>query len=352
MDESPQRPSTQTVSLGVEPRSERLVLIPVLDDWSAVSVLLRELDEVFVRLGVSADILLIDDGSTTEPSDSLSRPTEALRSVEVLRLRRNLGHQRAIAIGLAYAEQHLDPELVVVLDGDGEDDPNDLEALFAKVEEEGRRAVVFAERTRRSESYTFRVGYHLYRFAHLVLTGKRVRVGNYSVVPRRILTRLVVVSELWNHYAAAVLNARIPFSTVPTARRKRIDGHSRMGYVSLVVHGLSALSVYASLIGVRVLLGSLFAVAAALVLLGLAFVGARLGWFAIPSQEGPSAPLVFALAGLAVLQFVGAATLFVFAMLASRQGTSFIPTRDYVHFVDARIRLRGPNQAPSYRRVD
>jgi hypothetical protein len=343
MDEAPQRPSTRTESFGEDPRSERLVLIPVLDDWSAVSVLLRELDEVFVRLGVSADILLIDDGSTTEPTESLSRPTEAIRSVEVLRLRRNLGHQRAIAIGLAYAEQHLAPELVVVLDGDGEDDPNDLDALFTKVEEEGRRAVVFAERTKRSESFTFRVGYHLYRFAHLALTGKRVRVGNYSVVPRRILTRLVVVSELWNHYAAAVLNARIPFSAVPTARRKRIDGHSRMGYVSLVVHGLSALSVYASLIGVRVLLASLIAVAGAVVLLGIAFAGTQLGWLDVPASRSSTAPLILALVGLTVLQVVGAATLFVFAMLASRQGTSFIPARDYAHFVDTRIRLRGPS---------
>jgi hypothetical protein len=73
MDEAPQRPSTRTVPATTAPRGERLVRIPVLDDWSAVAVLLRELDEVFVRLGTAAEVLLIDDGSTTDPIEFAER---------------------------------------------------------------------------------------------------------------------------------------------------------------------------------------------------------------------------------------------------------------------------------------
>ena len=72
----------------------------------------------------------------------------------MLRLRRNLGHQRAIAIGLTYIQAQMTTayEAVVVMDGDGEDAPEDVPRLLARLEAEGGRSIVFAERTRRSES--------------------------------------------------------------------------------------------------------------------------------------------------------------------------------------------------------
>ena len=70
----------------------------------------------------------------------------------------------------------------------------------------------------------FRVFYALYRWAHVLLTGIPVRVGNFSVIPSSQLRRLVVVSELWNHYAAAVFKARVPRTSVPTVRAPRLDG--------------------------------------------------------------------------------------------------------------------------------
>ena len=46
----------------------------------------------------------------------------------------------------------------------------------------------------------------------------RVRVGNFSAIPRRRLESLVAVSELWNHYAAAAFQSRQPYCTIPTQR--------------------------------------------------------------------------------------------------------------------------------------
>ena len=124
--------------------------------------------------------------------------------------------------------------------------------LLAKCREEGDWKIVFAERTRRSESWVFRIFYVLYKAAHRLLTGSRVRVGNFSVVPRSRLSSLVVVSELWNHDAAA-FKSRQPYCLVPTRRAKRLHGHSSMNFVALVVHGLSAISVYSEIVGVRLL---------------------------------------------------------------------------------------------------
>ena len=183
----------------------------------------------------SRRVLVVDDGSIRERGDGAPwGPLEAIERMEVLTLRRNLGHQRAIAIGLAYIEARLEPEAVVVMDGDGEDDPRDIPRLLDRLRAEGGRKIVFAERSRRSESSTFRVFYWLYRQAHYVLTGQRVRVGNFSVIPRRRLISLVAVAEMWNHYAAAAFrSARAdlhdPHPAGNSAPRPSDDGFHRAG---------------------------------------------------------------------------------------------------------------------------
>ena len=74
-------------------------------------------------------------------------------------------------------------------------------------------------------------------------------------------------SELWNHYAAAVLKTRLPYTSVPTIRGRRLQGDSRMGFVSLAVHGLSALSVFSDTLGVRLLVASVAGLGSLMVLL-------------------------------------------------------------------------------------
>ena len=143
------------------------------------------------------------------------------------------------------------------MDADGEDDPADVPRLLARLREEGHQKVVFAERSRRSETLTFRIFYVFYKVLHYLLTGKGVRVGNFSAIPRRRLSSLVVVAEMWNHYAAAVFRSRQPYCMVPTRRGRRLCGRSSMNFVSLVTHGLSAISVYSDVVGVRLLVVSI-----------------------------------------------------------------------------------------------
>lgn len=313
----------------------RLIVIPVYNDWDVVALLMTRIDNALFSANLEADVLLVDDGSTLPPEQFTCPAVRTVGTVDILRMRRNLGHQRALAVGLAYAEQKIDPEIVIVMDGDGEDNPSDIPRMLEALDLTGKSKIVFAERRRRSEPALFQFFYQIYRALHLVLTGVRVRVGNYSVIPRVALARLVVISEMWNHYAAAVFNARLDYATVPTTRAPRLAGQSKMNFISLVVHGLSALSVYSHIIGVRLLVS--------MSALGVIAAG---GLVAIVAGKvsGASLPLwlVYGTAGLiAVLLQVGTvAMLFVFLMLAGRQGSSFIPLRDYAYFVDRVTRAR------------
>src|SRR5262249_32599838 len=116
--------------------------------------------------------------------------------------------------------------------------------------------IVFAKRVKRSETKIFRIFYSLYKTLYYLLTSHSESIGNFSVIPACRLCSLVVVSELWNHYAAAVLKSRQPYALVPTQRAKRLEGRPQMNFVQLAIHGLSAMSVYGDVIGARLLVAT------------------------------------------------------------------------------------------------
>ncbi len=321
---------------------EVIILVPVFNDWASLAELLPRLDSVLAAHFLTVDVLVVDDGSTFEPEIELETGSfAALRRIDVLRLRRNLGHQRAIAIGLAYVEDCLQAGAVVVMDGDGEDDPADVPRLLERLDEEGNGKIVFAERARRSESLVFRIFYALFKLLHLFLTGKGVRVGNFSAIPRRRLSSLVVVAEIWNHYAAAVFRSRQPYCMIPTYRSRRLCGSSSMNFVSLVTHGLSAISVYSDVVGVRLLVMSI--ILAILTLAGM--VGAvlvRLATnLAIPGWASYTVGILLVL----FVQAIMSAFVFSFVILGSRHGTTFLPRRDYSFFIGSIWTLHGRGQS-------
>ena len=126
-----------------------LILIPNYNDWPSLELLIKSLDHTMQAHKIETDLLIVDDGSTTPPGEALEYTTyQSLGRIEILKLRRNLGHQRAIAIGLAYVEAHISCLAVVVMDADGEDDPGDVPRLIQKCRDEGLRKIVFAESLR------------------------------------------------------------------------------------------------------------------------------------------------------------------------------------------------------------
>lgn len=314
-----------------------LVVIPVFNDWAATAKLLGQLEAVVEDTGLNVGVMLVDDGSTVRPDREITAACRVLCDVEILELRRNLGHQRAIAVALAFVAEERAGIPVAIMDGDGEDLPSELPRLLERYRSEAGQKVVFAERTRRTENVIFRIFYLLYRIFHRLLTGHKVKVGNYSVIPPAILQRLVVLSELWNHYAAAVFKGKIPYTTVPTSRGHRLEGESHMNFVSLVVHGLSAISVYAEVVSVRLLATAAAVMGLTMILLGVT-VGVRLGTdLAIPGWATYTSGLLLILFLLSsILAFFLA-----FVLLASRSNLSFLPIRDYRFFISGIRQLAG-----------
>jgi len=315
-----------------------MILMPVYNDWQALSLLLPILELELKTAGLRTGLFLVDDGSTVKLPHSLAKiALPSIESIDVLTLRRNLGHQRAIAVGLSYIEANYPNRSVVIMDADGEDCPRDVPRLVHECLAHDNEKIVFAARTRRSEGLIFTFYYHLYRFIHLLLTGIPVRVGNFSIVPTDTLKRLVAVSELWNHYAAAVHKAKLPMALIPTERSERLQGTAHMDLVSLVVHGLSAMAVFGDRIGVRLLI---------LVSLGmLVAVGGMVGVATIRLTTDLAIPgwatYVSGLLLVILMQMLLVILVFIFVILAARNAVNVIPKRDYVHIMDGVQRIYG-----------
>jgi hypothetical protein len=259
-----------------------VVVTPVLEDREASSRLFRELGAQFDR---RIFVLAIDDGSVRLPVDTDSIARAGLDGT-VLHLRRNVGHQRAIAIGLSYAAAHLGAaHRFVVMDSDGEDLPSTVPTLLEPLDAPDVDVVV-ARRANRVETLRFRAFYLVYKLLFRLLTGRTIGFGNFMAMKPAALKRLVAMQELWLHIAGCVLISRLRLAVRTIDRGPRYTGASKMDFIALVLHGFRAVMVFVEFVLVRV--GVACALVAALSLLGalaailLKIVGyATPGWFSI-----------------------------------------------------------------------
>jgi glycosyltransferase involved in cell wall biosynthesis len=227
-----------------------VILTPVYNDWESLGELLRELAEV-KPADATWEVYAVNDGSTDLPG-RLNVP--AGLSLQILHLSMNMGHQRAINIGLCYLmESRQDWDSVLIMDSDGEDRPQDIKDLRERFDGKG---LVFADRRKRSEGPSFKAFYLVYKAAFKLLTGKAITFGNFSLVPRTAVKTMVQNADFWNHYPGAVLKSRLPFLSVRTERGIRYAGTSKMNFTNLIVHGLSSFSLYLDTIIVRMLMAA------------------------------------------------------------------------------------------------
>jgi len=215
------------------------------------------------------------------------------------------------------------------MDGDGEDDPKYILKLVSYCQQENNQKIFFTSRSKRSEGVIFRLSYFLYRKAFKILSGQEIRFGNFSIIPYELMHQLVAVSEIWNHYAAGIIKSKLPYAQVPTERSYRITGKSKMNFVSLVSHGISALSVYSDIIGTRLLILSLLMIVLAFLLILVVITIKIFTNLAIPGWS----TFAVGLLSLFILQFSTLSFFFIFLILGARNSYSFLPSRDYRYFI-------------------
>ena len=310
--------------------SQKLVLycvIPVYNDWDSFAFLINDLEQIsFTREDFSLNIVVINDGS----QELINIPKTQL-NLTLLDLKLNVGHQRAIAIGLQYVFNEVkDYEAIIVMDGDGEDIPSQIVELVEKSKQTNFQKIIFAQRNKRQESTRFKIGYYCYKKIFLFLTGQTINFGNFSLIPKSLLSKVVYQNQIWNHYSGAILQAKIPYDKVLLDRGKRYKGHSKMNFNALILHGLSSIAVYFDYLSLKILRYTLYGMLVSIFFIGFILFKKYVLLDAIP---GWASSLILIILGIVLQLFV--VTLIVLLMQLSARKNIHVPNaKIYKDFIN------------------
>jgi hypothetical protein len=258
-----------------------VIVTPIYEDIEAST---RLFQDIRAELGPDVVIVAVDDGSVRQPVSPGPIAEAGLRGV-VLRLKRNVGHQRAIAVGLAYVAEEMPGATCVVMDSDGEDLPATIPDLMEAIGM-AEVDVSVAQRRNRVETTRFKLFYLLYKFLFKTMTGRFISFGNFMALKPAAVARLSCMQELGTHVAGTVLVSRLRIAMCPLDRGPRYAGKSKMNFAGLVLHGFRALMIFAEDVLVRAGLlcvaVAVLTVLAIIVTILLKFIGLTTpGWFSV-----------------------------------------------------------------------
>jgi len=308
-------------------QSRTAVVIPCFNDWASLTQVLAEIDQTFAASHPTR-IIIVDDGSNTlVPTGITTADYDHLERVDVVTLGANMGHQRALCVGLTVALEDAEVEHFALMDSDGEDRPQDLTRLSDALTDQV--GAVVAQRGKRSEGSTFRFFNVVFRWLFRLFTGEKLDFGNFAILDRSTATRLAYMTDTWNNVPTSLMRSKAVVSRIPTDRGSRYEGRSKLGFVGLVNHGLGAIATFADVVFARLIVVASLAFGGT-VLVGVVALVVRIstgsplpGWFALGTTA-------LAIASLLVLIFL---TLLTFVMLAQRRQTSLPPivtARDFI----------------------
>ena len=225
------------------------ILIPVYNDWESLIKLLDEINKVIEDIkNVEFDCMIVNDASTTKPPDI--KVPKNIKKIEIFNMKQNKGHARCNAFGLRYLSKKDDFDHLIVMDGDGEDRPEEIKYLVNQALEEQEVSVV-AKRVKRSEGPIFQILYEIHKLITLLFTGNQVNFGNYSCLTKKDIITLSQQESLWSSFSGTVKKSILRLNTINSTRGLRYFGPSKMSLLNLVIHSFSIIAVFKSQVFLR-----------------------------------------------------------------------------------------------------
>jgi hypothetical protein len=194
-----------------------------------------------------------------------------------------------------------------------------------------RDKIIVAKRASRQEGQGFRIFYLAYKFLFRLLTGKQISFGNFMLLPKKDVNKIVHYSEIWNHLAGAIVKSKIPFRIINIHRGKRYEGSSNMNFTSLLLHGLGAIGVFIDIIASRLLIFSLVMILVSLLAIAIIISIKLFTDKAIPgwATTAVSSMLIVLLQSFLLSLFT------IFLYLSFQGQRKFIPALHYTDYVQS-----------------
>ncbi len=228
------------------------ILIPIYNDWESVSKLLQNIDLELENFNYEVSILIINDAST-ENNKKRKIIYNNLSSIKILNMKNNKGHARCIATGLKYIYENIDFDYVIPMDGDGEDRPQEIKN-FVNLAKENLNEVIVGNRVKRSEGFIFKISYFIHKIITLVLTGKFIKFGNFTCLPKSTVNKLINEKSTWCSFSGSLSKLENKLISSPSERGTRYFGPSKMNYLNLLIHSFSIIAVFKTTVILRSIL--------------------------------------------------------------------------------------------------
>ena len=218
------------------------ILIPVYNDWQSVLKLLDEINLNISKLDDEISVIIINDASNHDIQKE-EKNLQNIQSIKILNMKINQGHTRCIATGLKYIFEEEDFDYVIPMDGDGEDRPEEIKLLLSQINISNNKPVV-GERVKRSENLLFKVCYQIHKLITLVFTGKSIKFGNFTCLPKTTVEKMIKEKATWNSFSGALRKVENDLISIPSIRGNRYFEPSKMSFYNLITHSLSIISVF------------------------------------------------------------------------------------------------------------
>jgi Glycosyltransferases involved in cell wall biogenesis len=225
------------------------ILIPVYNDWQSVFKLVDEIDSLSIDLRFEISLIIVNDASNHDRQEE-NKNYENIHSLKILNMKKNQGHARCIATGLKYIYEKEDFDYVIPMDGDGEDRPEEIKEFLNQIEISNNKPII-GERIKRSENFIFKVCYQLHKLITLTFTGKLIKFGNYTCLPKTTVEKMISEKATWNSFSGALTKVEKNLIKISSIRGTRYFGPSKMSFSNLLKHSLSIISVFRKTVLIR-----------------------------------------------------------------------------------------------------
>jgi len=225
------------------------ILIPVYNDWQSVSKLVDDINSLSIDRKFEISIIIVNDASNHDRQEE-DKNLENIQSIKILNMKINQGHSRCIATGLKYIYEKENFDYVIPMDGDGEDRPQEIKEFLNQIENSNNKTLI-GVRIKRSESTMFKICYQFHKLITLTFTGKLIKFGNYTCLPKKTVEKLINEKATWNSFSGSLTKIEKDLLSVPSIRGERYFGPSKMSFFNLLKHSLSIISVFKKTVLIR-----------------------------------------------------------------------------------------------------
>lgn len=205
------------------------LIIPVYNEEANIALLLAEIATVVYSEKIPIkEIIYIDDGSTDRTHHILTDQLALYPFLRIVRHTVRAGQSAGFWSGAIAARG----EVLVLMDGDGQNDPHDIIHLWARYQESGHKAAVMGQRAQRHDTFIRRVSSRMANGIRCALLRDGVRDTGCSLklIPRQAYLALPYFNHMHRFLPALLLRDDVFVVTTDVSHRARERGVSKYGF--------------------------------------------------------------------------------------------------------------------------